>query len=1046
MKRTLSVKGMFGLVLSILFSVALFVFTTPMTLAQENTGGVQGTVKDTGGAVIPGAKVTLSGPALVRALEATSDKEGGYTFPKVPAGIYTVTVSQTGFKTVKSEDVNVVLGQTSRVDVALAAGAVTESVTITATSEVIDVTSSKAATNITEKFVDITPKGRQFHSLLVVAPGVRPEPKSGNFGVGGIQINGASGSENTFVVDGVDVSDIRRGALRPNDSLPFEFIREVQVKTAGFEAEYSGTLGGVVNVVSKSGSDEFHGDGWLQMNGAALNSRLRGQWQRQAADPTKNEFFRQREDEYRTFFPGFTLGGPLVKQRINFFTGYTADLERRERTIPFLVGTKTTTQRTVSHRGVARVDYAPTQKLQINTSYFWNPVKQTGQLTGVDPRVAPPSTDFSIRGGYVPASNYTASATYTATPNLVLEARYGYKYLNDKNGNYGLAAAPWYIWNASTAPGTGGAAPIIVSQGKLTQAQYDLIPTAYRQASGFQNVANTLGIVRDITTRNNVYLNANYLTNWFGQRHSFKGGYALNRLKNDVFDDYTQGRFEIFYGENISRGSVQGVRGTYGYYIWRDGVRHNAQVTSRNHGFYIQDGWQMLKNVTLNLGVRFENEFLPPYTKEVAGNKVPNPISFGWGDKIAPLVGGAWDVRGDGKWKISASYGQYYDLMKYELARGSFGGDYWHDHYYRMNDPDLSKLTIANPAALAGGTPKVLDVDNRTVPINAQGQLDGIDPAIKPMSSRQYSVALDHEFKPGLILSVRYTRNRLVRGIEDIGVLDAEENEVYTIGNPGFGATDAKTNTTASGVPLVPKAVRNYDGVEFRLDGRFSEGVLRRLNYNASYTYSRLWGNWGGLANSDENGRSDPNVSRAFDLAPSNFNSKGQNAYGFLATDRPHTFKLFLNYAQPWGGKSGETLFSISQIAYSGTPLSSTAGFIVPVFFNDRGDLGRSPAFTQTDLLVTHTINLSERVKLKFDANIANLFNQASVTNVDPAFNRNGDLSAKLSVTDFYKGGWDVNTLVNPVTGAAPAKNINYGFPTAYQGIRDVRLGMRIQF
>ncbi len=1032
-------------ILTALLSVMVLILTAAFAFAQENTGAVQGTVKDTAGAAIPGAKVTLSGQGLVRTLEATTNKEGEYQFPKVPSGIYNVTVTQTGFKTVKNEDVNVVLGQAARIDVSLAAGAVTESVTISASSEAIDVTSSKAATNIVPEFIDKTPKGRQFHSLLVVAPGVRPEPKSGSFGVGGFQINGASGSENTFVVDGVDVSDVRRGALRSNDSLPFEFVQEVQVKTAGFEAEYSGTLGGVINVVSRSGSNEFHGDVWLQMNGAALNSRGRGLWRRTTADVTKNEFFRAKEDEYRTFFPGFTLGGPLIKERLNFFAGYTADLNRTERTIPFVAGTRTTTSRVISHRGVTRVDYAPTSKLQINTSYFWNPVKQIGQLSGNDPSVAIPTTDFSIRGGYTPASNYTASATYTVKSNFILEGRYGYKYLNDKGGNYGLAASPWYIWGGSTAPGVGGAAPSIVSSGKLTQAQYDSIPAAYRQNNGFQNVASTFGIQRDITTRHNVYLNANYIANIGGQRHSFKGGYALNRLNNDVFDNYTQGRFEILWGEAISRGTaVQNVRGTYGYYIWRDGVRHNAKVSSRNQGYYVQDSWQMLKNVTLNLGVRFENEFLPPYTAVVAGNKVPNPISFGWGDKIAPLLGGAWDVRGDGKWKISASYGQYYDLMKYELARGSFGGDYWHDHYYRLNDPDLSKLSLANPAALAGGTARVLDVDNRTVPINAQGQLDGIDPDIKPMSSRQYSVALDHELKPGMIFSVRYTRSRLVRGIEDIGVLDADSNEVYTIGNPGFGATDAKKFTTPSGVPLTPKAVRNFDGVEARLDGRFSEGILKRLNYNVSYTYSRLWGNWGGLANSDENGRSDPNVSRAFDLSVGNFNSQGQNVYGLLATDRPHTLKLFLNYSQPWGGKSGETLFSINQIAYSGTPLTSTVGFIVPVFYAGRGDLGRTPALTQTDFLIAHTINLSERVKLKFDANVTNLFNQASVTNTDQAFNRSGSLS--LTDAEFYKGGWDVNKLVNPVSGTAPAKNINYQFATGYQGIRDVRLGMRLQF
>jgi hypothetical protein len=312
------------------------------------------------------------------------------------------------------------------------------------------------------------------------------------------------------------------------------------------------------------------------------------------------------------------------------------------------------------------------------------------------------------------------------------------------------------------------------------------------------------------------------------------------------------------------------------------------------------------------------------------------------------------------------------------------------------------------------------------------------------MSSRQYAVALEHELKPGIVASVRYTRNRLVRGIEDIGILDALENEVYTIGNPGFGLTDAKKFTTPSGVPLVPRAVRNYDGVEFRIDGRFSEGYLRRLNYAGSYTYSRLWGNWAGLANSDENGRSDPNVSRAFDLSVANFDAKGQNVYGLLATDRPHTFKLFMNYEMPWSGKNS-TLISINQIAYSGTPLSSTVGVItLPIFFNGRGDLGRTPALTQTDLLLAHTINLSEGVKMKFDINVTNLLNQAAMTNVDASLSRTGNVPFP-NTADFYKG-FDVFSRLNPVDGVAPNRNINYGFPTAYQRTRDVRIGMRLMF
>jgi hypothetical protein len=337
----------------------------------------------------------------------------------------------------------------------------------------------------------------------------------------------------------------------------------------------------------------------------------------------------------------------------------------------------------------------------------------------------------------------------------------------------------------------------------------------------------------------------------------------------------------------------------------------------------------------------------------------------------------------------------------------------------------------------------IIDIDNRTIPINAQGQIDGIDPAIKPMLSREFVVATEHRLWNNFVFSARYTRKMLVRGIEDIGVLDAEENEVYTIGNPGFGATDAKKFTAPNGQPLTPKAQRDYDGIEFRFDQRFTEGGLRNLGFFASYTYSRLYGNWPGLSNSDENGRSQPNVSRAFDLTQNNFDSKGQNVYGRLPTDRPHVLKLFPNYQLAWR-KGGSTDFSIAQFVASGTPLSSTVNFIVPVFFNGRGDLGRTPTVTQTDLLVSHTINLSERVKAKFSANIINLLNQASVIGNTTAIQRAGNLP--ITVEQFFKG-FDVNQYLTPANSTvAPQRNPIYGLPSAYQGIREIRLGFRLLF
>jgi len=154
------------------------------------------------------------------------------------------------------------------------------------------------------------------------------------------------------------------------------------------------------------------------------------------------------------------------------------------------------------------------------------------------------------------------------------------------------------------------------------------VPAGVVGGTGYTNVSSTFGVIKDITTRHNVYLDASYIANLFSQQHVFKFGYALARVGNDVNDDFANGQFDIYWGDSFSRGSITNAKGTYGYYIWQDGVRHNSIVNSRNQGFYLQDAWKIHPRITLNLGVRFENEFLPPYKKEVNGIKIANPVSF----------------------------------------------------------------------------------------------------------------------------------------------------------------------------------------------------------------------------------------------------------------------------------------------------------------------------------------------------------------------------------------------------------------------------------
>src|SRR5262249_25649671 len=156
-------------------------------------------------------------------------------------------------------------------------------------------------------------------------------------------------------------------------------------------------------------------------------------------------------------------------------------------------------------------------------------------------------------------------------------------------------------------------------------------------------------------------------------------------------------------------------------------------------------------------------------------------------------------------------------------------------------------------------------------------------------------------------------------------------------------------------------------------DQRFGTGRLRNFSYFGSYNYSRLYGNWSGLADSDALGRSQPNVSRAFDLPQSSFDASGKNVFGRLATDRPHAFKFFGSYQYKW--RSGTTDFGLSQLAYSGTPVSSVVTYVVPFFFHGRGDLGRTPTLTQTDARIAHNFDISERVKARVDMNVTNLFN-----------------------------------------------------------------------
>ena len=1029
-------------------------FSLPMS-AQESFGQVLGSVTDQTGAAIPDAKLVLSGPRVPNGLTTQSAADGSYLFAAVPIGSYSLTVTRDGFTTQRSEGIQIQLGSKVTVNPALKVGQVAESIEVSASAISLDPTSSRTSTNVTQQQFENLSKGRTFQSVLALAPGARFEPKSSNAGVGGISIDGASGIENIYVVDGVEVNDNVNGFLPQNNALPLEFVQEVQVKSAGFEAEYGGATGGVINVATRGGSNDFHGLLKYEWTGSALNSKDRGYYQQAFADANLPEFFLPKTDDYSVSYPGGSLGGRILRDKLFFFESYQPEIEHTDRVVDYTTGARTFQQDKLRHYLLSRLDYNLSSKVQINGSWTWSPSKRTGGLPSRDGRAAAPANDQSILGGYIPAQALTTGITYAATSRLVLTGRYGYKYLNNKDNNYGQPNAPYVVYTNS---GIG-----------------QNLPAQFAQGRNFTNVTNTNATFKDLTTRHNVYADGTYTTTLFGQQHTFKGGYNLSRSTEDLNIDYANGYFQMYWGDTFTREPFTPDRGRYGYYLWND-ARSFGKVGGYNQGFYIQDSWRPSKRVTLNLGVRFENEVIPAFRKDYEGVPLEdNLLTFPFGKKFAPRLGGAWDILGDGRWKLSGSFGLFYDIVKLSMTQSATGANIFFVTAYKIDDPDYTKLSKTTPGALGA---QIGRYDNRKILITPDGKWAGINKDADPSASREFTVSLDHQLSSRVVAGIRYTRKDLLKALEDISILDAAGNETLFRDNPGYGRTrndpfhifDGKTPNGQE--YLFPKAVRQYDAVEARVQGQ-----LAHLNLLASYSWSRLFGNYAGLSNSDEAGRSNPNRSRAFDSPYEYFDASGsqKNQLGLLGTDRPHTFKLFGSYDLK--SKIGTTTLGLTQFGLSGTPDSTQ--FIyqnASAFPYGRGDMGRTPFYTQTDLLLAHTIKTTEKTSIRLEMDVRNLFNQATVIARSFQLNRAGAVDAKtLPLSKFFAGynPYDYITLrgtvpLNPVYGlpasnavgglaalsgssttfgsqssALSTYNPNFG---AYQDVRVLRLGVRFLF
>ena len=984
---------------------------TGLASAQERFGTLRGTVEDQQGAAVPGVTVTITNTVTGEVREYVTDGNGQYVAQDLNPGRYTVAFELSGFARVERTDISVALGRSFQLDAQMRVGGLTETVQVVAESApLVDTRSTLIAHNVSAEEFDRLPKARSFQSIALTAPSVN----SGEI-EGGFQVNGASGAENAFTVDGVVTNSLVGGQSRQNTV--FEYLQEVQVKTSGIAAEFGGALGGVLSAVTKSGGNVFRGEGHYYYQGTPIGA---GPVNRLLLSPTDDRTVTYVQDEknpeHHNEFGG-SLGGPIVQDRLFFYGAYSPRNEKK--TYPYNATDGTIeVERNIWRQQAFGKLTAAAQRWTANWSALWTPTTATGTLSafnGATPNgfvggraSLTPNID---RGYEINQVNTSGTFDYSVSNSSYLSVRGGL--FHDRFSDTGIPATT--PWTYQTPTATLGA----------------LIPAALQGGTNTTNTPRSL--ITDFDTTKRVFFNVDYnqAFNAAGY-HTLKGGVGRQRTTNDVNAFYPGGYVFLFWDRAFTFGGSAPARGTYGYYEVND-LSRTGKVGGNITSLYVQDQWTVNNRLTLNLGIRTESETVPTFRPEI----LENAFEFGFGEKLAPRLGAAYDLNGDGRVKLFGSWGRYYDWTKYELVRGQFGAERWCIHYRALDTLDINSLNMSNKPGRdlwvnPGGC------RDRRVP-SFQGSID-FD--AQPMSQDSTSAGAEFQLNANSVMSLHFIHNDLRQTIEDIGFLTPQGDEGYLIANPGRGltATQFPTGRTPLGQPT-PTPKRQYDALEVGFNRRFADNWF----FSANYTLSRLWGNYSGLASSDEirtptTGVSSPsaqqqagtisrsggNVNRAWDIDELLFDSKGNlDVTGRLATDRPHVVKLYGSYTLPIGTQVGAFFYG-----GSGTPMTTyvTSDHGTNLMVNGRGDMGRTPVLTRTDVMAGHGFNVGGK-ELRLEFTVLNVFNQKTARHLFNFLNRGEPLrgSSLINLSDVnLTQGYDYNARILATPDRANAYDPRY--------------------